>query len=217
MPAALACVSATRSPFTPSPPPRASSSFSTPTRPATSSPPPPSSPAPSSTPPPSPPAASAPASPPPRRLSPALYLFPATPATDLSALRPSHLPPGLLLIAFDATWNHAREMLKASEPFLSSFATRVSLPVDESLAGGTIFDSDLILRKEPYAGCVTTMEAVARALRVLEPNGLQVEDRLIGILREMVRLQARFLKPVKSRPKLLKKKLEGKQKSEVSE
>ncbi|XP_020212582.1 DTW domain-containing protein 2 isoform X2 [Cajanus cajan] len=149
---------------------------------------------------------------------PALYLFPAAPATHISALRPSELPPGLLLIAFDATWSHAREMVKASEGFLSTFATRVSLAVDESVSGGTIYDSDLILRKEPYAGCVSTMEAVARALRVLEPNGLHVEERLIGILREMVRLQAGFLKPVKPRPKLLKhkKKVEGKEKTEGS-
>ena len=42
------------------------------------------------------------------------------------------------------------------------------------------------------------MEVVAMALRVLEPNGVEVESRLIGILREMVRLQAGFLKP---RPK----------------
>lgn len=96
-------------------------------------------------------------------------------------------------------------MVRASEDFLSSFATRVCLGVDESVDGGTIYDSDLILRKEPFAGCVSTMESVARALRVLEPNGLQIEERLIGILREMVRLQAGFLKPVKPRPKLLKK------------
>ena len=49
------------------------------------------------------------------------------------------------------------------------------------------------------------MEVVAMALRVLEPNGVEVESRLIGILREMVRLQAGFLKPMKPRPKLLKK------------
>jgi hypothetical protein len=46
------------------------------------------------------------------------------------------------------------------------------------------------------------MEAVARALRVLEPNGVEIEASLIWILREMVRWQAGFLKPVNSRPKL---------------
>ena len=31
------------------------------------------------------------------------------------------------------------------------------------------------------------MEAVAMAFSVLDPNGVEVESRLIGILREMVR------------------------------
>jgi hypothetical protein len=62
------------------------------------------------------------------------------------------------------------------------------------------------------------MEAVARALRVLEPNGVEIEASLIWILREMVRWQAGFLKPVKSRPKLLKKKkLKEVENSESSE
>ncbi|KOM38768.1 hypothetical protein LR48_Vigan03g215000 [Vigna angularis] len=152
------------------------------------------------------------------RSPPALYLFPSsasstTPALHISAVRPSA---DLVLIAFDATWQHAREMVRASENFLSEFATRVCLDVDESIGGGSIYDSELILRKEPFAGCVSTMEAVARALRVLEPNGPEIEEKLVGVLREMVRLQAGFLKPVKPRPKLLKKKAEGKEKKEGS-
>jgi hypothetical protein len=67
---------------------------------------------------------------------------------------------------------------------------------------GFVYDSELILRKEPFGGYVSTMEAVARALRVLEPNGVEIEASLIWILREMVRWQAGFLKPVNSRPKL---------------
>ncbi|KAK7396241.1 hypothetical protein VNO78_17105 [Psophocarpus tetragonolobus] len=149
------------------------------------------------------------------RSPPALFLFPsAAPALHLSALPPAR--PGLLLIAFDATWQHAREMVRASHDFLSHFATRVSLSVDETLHGGSIYDSELILRKEPFAGCVSTLEAVARALRVLEPNGLQIEDSLLRVLREMVRLQAGFLKPVKPRPNLLKKPALLKQNTEPS-
>ncbi|XP_004493492.1 tRNA-uridine aminocarboxypropyltransferase A [Cicer arietinum] len=146
---------------------------------------------------------------------PAVYLFPSTTsslAVDISDPKLSELirsgeNGGLVLIAFDATWKHAREMVKASEKFLSKFAIRVCLGMeDEKVSGGSIYDSELILRKEPFGGCVSTMEAVARALRVLEPNGLEIEGKLIGILREMVRLQAGFLKPMKPRPKLLKKK-----------
>jgi hypothetical protein len=59
---------------------------------------------------------------------------------------------------------------------------------------------------------------VARALRVLEPNGVEIEASLIRILREMVRLEAGFLKPVKARPKVLKKKkLKEVENSESSE
>lgn len=103
-------------------------------------------------------------------------------------------------------------MVSASEEFLSKFAKRVCLDFDEKVSGGSIYDSELILRKEPFGGCVSTMEAVARALRVIEPNGLEIETKLIGVLREMVRLQASYLKPMKPRPKLLKKSKEQKKK-----
>lgn len=94
--------------------------------------------------------------------------------------------------------------MKASMGVLETVgARRVCLDVDESLSGGTIFDDELVLRKEPFKGCVSTLEAVARCLRVIEAeNGMEIESVLIGILREMVRLQASFLKPVNPRPKL---------------
>ncbi|KAE9621678.1 hypothetical protein Lal_00033106 [Lupinus albus] len=143
----------------------------------------------------------------------AVYLFPpspSSPAVNISDVNLTELTENgereLVLIAFDGTWKHAREMVKASEEILSDFAIRVCLGiVDENVSGGSIYDSELILRKEPFSGCVSTMEAVARALSVLEPNGFEIETKLIGILREMVRLQAGFLKPAKPRPKLLKK------------
>ncbi|WRX22935.1 DTW - like 2 [Theobroma cacao] len=144
---------------------------------------------------------------------PAIYLFPpspSTPAVTLSQLKSTNLlnyqTTPLLLIVFDATWKHAKEMVGASEGVLKGFAVRVCLDgVDESVVGGSIYDSELILRKEPFGGCVTTLEAVARCLGVIEPNGNEVQGVLIGILREMVRLQAGFLKPVKPRTKMLKK------------
>ncbi|KAL3755286.1 hypothetical protein ACJRO7_002351 [Eucalyptus globulus] len=164
------------------------------------------------------------------RSPPSIYLFPpssssssstTSPCLTLSQLRASDLlrraePEGLVVIAFDATWKHAREMVSASEEYLSRFAVRVCLDFDydESVDGGSIYDSELLLRKEPYGGCVSTMEAVARVLRAVEANGEEVERRLIGVLKEMVRLQASFLKPVKPRNKLLKK---GKQSAATEE
>ncbi|KAL7582661.1 uncharacterized protein LOC111879489 isoform X1 [Lactuca sativa] len=109
-----------------------------------------------------------------------------------------------VLIAFDGTWKHAKEMVCSSFPFLSKFATQVCLNYDVNVDGGTIYNSELILRKEPFGGCMSTMEAVARCLRVLEPNGVDIESKLISVLRTMVSFQASFLKPLKPRPKLLK-------------
>ncbi|KAK4404862.1 hypothetical protein Sango_0854800 [Sesamum angolense] len=140
----------------------------------------------------------------------ALYLFPgpnALPFAEVNRFCSSHDGVGvddLVLIVFDGTWKHAKEMVLASLPFLSKFAIQVCLDFDAGVDGGTIFDSDLILRKEPFAGCMSTMEAVARCLRVLEPNGIDIETRIIEVLKAMVSFQACFLKPMKPRPKLMK-------------
>ncbi|KAG7033522.1 DTW domain-containing protein 2, partial [Cucurbita argyrosperma subsp. argyrosperma] len=151
----------------------------------------------------------------------AVYLFPPTPhssppinISELDLTSSSSPDSNLVLIAFDGTWKHAKEMVRSSEEFLSRFARRICLDFDESVDGGSIFDSELILRKEPHGGCVSTMEAVARCLRVMEADGAEIELRLIGVLREMVRLQAGFLKPMNPRPKLLKTKKKTKNKSE---
>ena len=95
--------------------------------------------------------------------------------------------------------------MDASAEYLSTFAIRACLDCDFGETGGNIFDSELILRTEPFLGCVSTMEAAARALRSLEPNGPEIETRLLNVLRDMVRFQASHLKPMKPRPKLLKK------------
>ncbi|KAK6125208.1 hypothetical protein DH2020_041052 [Rehmannia glutinosa] len=140
----------------------------------------------------------------------ALYLFPgpkALPFVEVSRAYSSHDNVDnndLVLIVFDGTWKHAKEMVLASLSFLSKFAIQVCLAFDDGVDGGTIFDSELILRKEPFAGCMSTMEAVARCLRVLERNGIDIESRIIKVLRAMVSFQTCFLKPLKPRPKLMK-------------
>ncbi|KAJ4977798.1 hypothetical protein NE237_008578 [Protea cynaroides] len=151
----------------------------------------------------------------------AIFLFPGTdssPAIELnqwvsSSSSSEDSLSDLVLIVFDGTWKHAKEMMAASLPFLSKFASKVCLDHDVSVEGETIFDSDLILRKEPFRGCMSTMEAVARSLRVLEPNGVEIEQRLISVLRAMVRFQASYLKPLKPRPKLSKKRKEDEKKN----
>lgn len=166
--------------------------------------------------------AAAPPSPFPR----ALFLFPSIPphlpAARLadfaeSAQGKAARGKGLVLVVFDGTWSHAKEMVRASRGFLGGFAAQVSLGFDPSADGGSIFDDELVLRKEPFRGCVSTVEAVARALRLLEPDGAEVEDRLLGVLRTMVRLQAGYLKPMKPRPRLEKKGKEREREEEEEE
>lgn len=133
------------------------------------------------------------------------------PSVDISEWRSSsnsECIDGFVLIVFDGTWQHAKEMMYASLPFLSKFATCICFSCDYEVGGGSIYNSDLILKKEPYKGCMSTMEAVARVLRFLEPAGLEVEAKLVEVLKSMVRLQACYLKPTKPRPKLLKKGME---------
>lgn len=118
-----------------------------------------------------------------------------------------------MLIVFDGTWKHAGEMVRASLPFLSCFARRVSLAGgrDRAADGESMFESELAVRKEPSRGCLSTMEAVARALGLLEPRdggkGADVERVLLSVLRAMVGLQRAHLagKTVRPRTRLLKK------------
>ncbi|KAM3344123.1 tRNA-uridine aminocarboxypropyltransferase 2 [Capsicum galapagoense] len=146
----------------------------------------------------------------------AIYLFPGadpSPSQEISHWKSSKNiveTSNYVLIAFDGTWKHAREMMHASLSFLSKFAVQVHLDYDVGNDGGTIYNSDLILRKEPFSGCMSTMEAVAHCLRILEPNGIDRESSLIEVLRSMVKFQASFLKPMKPRPKLIKGGREGK-------
>ncbi|KAL8152578.1 hypothetical protein V2J09_010338 [Rumex salicifolius] len=149
----------------------------------------------------------------------AIFLFPGTdlmPSMEISQWRSSIsecITKGYVMIVFDGTWKHAKEMVMASLPFISKFATCVCFDYDVEVCGGSIYDSELLLRKEPFRGCMSTMEAVARALRVLEPDGPEIEGKLVGVLKAMVQLQASHLKPMNPRPKLFKtkkkEKLEG--------
>ncbi|KAG9447936.1 hypothetical protein H6P81_014064 [Aristolochia fimbriata] len=153
----------------------------------------------------------------------AIFLFPSIDPKSPSVLLEDFISsfrnePGtldLVLVVFDGTWRHAKEMVSASRDFLGNFAVQVSLGFDSAVEGGSIFDSELIVRKEPFGGCMSTIEAVARALRVIEQNGAEIEECLLGVLRAMVRFQAGYLKPMKPRPRLCKKGKERKGKIEA--
>ncbi|KAL5995250.1 hypothetical protein ACLOJK_025308 [Asimina triloba] len=150
----------------------------------------------------------------------ALFLFPGTqssPSVDLHQWAASHHDRSrpLVLIVFDGTWQHAKEMVSASLDFLSKFAIQVSLRYDVGFDGDSAFESELVLRKEPFLGCVSTVEAVARALRVLEVDGAEIEEQLLSAVRAVARFQACHFKPVKPRAKLSKKGKETRKKKEI--
>ncbi|CAN6303521.1 unnamed protein product [Urochloa humidicola] len=146
--------------------------------------------------------------------NPVLLLYPSPGAADLASWCRSMPPsarasPTLLLL--DGTWRQAKEMHAASLPFLSSLGViPVALPVDSDVDGDSMFESELVVKKEPHKGCISTMEAVARALRLLEPEGKgeEIEAAMLGVLRAMVAFQAEHLqnRTVKPRVKMRKKK-----------
>lgn len=85
-----------------------------------------------------------------------------------------HASPDTVLLVPDGTWSQARRMMIRDPALLH--ATRVRLPPGP--------DSIYLLRKAPHSGHLCTLEAVARALGVLE--GPEVERALLGLLRTMV-------------------------------
>ncbi|WVZ76772.1 hypothetical protein U9M48_034643 [Paspalum notatum var. saurae] len=148
--------------------------------------------------------------PPPSPSGPVLFLYPSSAAADLATWCRATPPaararPTLLLL--DGTWRQAKEMRAASGAFLASLGTvPVALPVD----GDSMFESELVVKKEPRKGCLSTMEAVARALRMLEPEGKgeEIEEVMVGVVRAMVAFQMEHVKhlTVAPRVKMRKKK-----------
>ncbi|KAF3974882.1 hypothetical protein CMV_001826 [Castanea mollissima] len=74
---------------------------------------------------------------------PAVYLFPPTPSSPAFTLPQSQPQPqddnddeNAVLIMFDATCKHAKEMVRASEEYLSRFASRICLEGYDKSVGG---------------------------------------------------------------------------------
>ena len=86
----------------------------------------------------------------------ARLLFPADDAQPLQAYTPGEQP--LLLVVPDGTWRKARKLLHLNPPL-------AALP-RVTLANGGV--SRYRLRKAPGPGALSTVEAIAQALQVLE-------------------------------------------------
>jgi len=117
--------------------------------------------------------------------SPVAVLFPGPDARDVATL-----PPGepLTLIVIDGTWSQARSLLRTN-PALAALPRVAFAPRKPS---------DYRIRRQPAELCVSTIEALAEVLSILEPPGLSFE-RLLDPFRAMVKQQEYFATEVHTR------------------
>lgn len=149
------------------------------------------------------------------RALPVLILFPgpdAVDAVDAGVGGPAAVAAGLpaggtrggcdeyVLIVVDGTWRHAKQLFTAVAPHLlppAGPAVRVGLPIGEGAAGAVAAGGrnvcaetgTITLFREPHPGCMTTAEAVARALIALEPEGCGAGDAILAGLHAVVDAQ----------------------------
>ncbi|MEI8079272.1 MAG: tRNA-uridine aminocarboxypropyltransferase, partial [bacterium] len=98
--------------------------------------------------------------------APAVYvLFPKPGARDLRELRGI---PGVKLVVIDGTWRQAKRLLRLN-PRLQALPAVAFTPSHPS---------EYRIRKQPAAHCVSTIEALAEALGLIEPAGFAAEKLL---------------------------------------
>ena len=100
-------------------------------------------------------------------------LFPGDDAKPLASLKKDEAPSQLIVL--DGTWSHARVLYRENS-WLQALP-KVSLEPEEP--------SRYRIRAEPKPTCVSTIESIVQALKILEPetpdleNPLQVFDQMI--------------------------------------
>lgn len=111
-----------------------------------------------------------------------------------------------VLVAIDGTWQHAREMFAAMKSRLldEANATRAQLSIQppgvEQQEGPM---SRHILWLEPYKECITTLEAIARALHVLEgEDGRSTFFWMMNFLQVLHRQQAKYDPGIEARSEI---------------
>lgn len=109
-------------------------------------------------------------------------LFPRRGALDVSEL-PADLP--VTLVVLDGTWSLARKLLRLN-PALAALPAVAFTPRRPS---------QYRIRRQPAAMCVSTIEALAEVLQVIEPENGPF-DRLLEPFRAMVDRQERFVNEV---------------------
>jgi DTW domain-containing protein YfiP len=119
-----------------------------------------------------------------------VLLYPGIQATNLSdhsqrpALNAQLHQRQLVVFLLDATWSGARKMLRLS-PSLQRLPRIMFTPAAPSR---------YIIKQQPQAGCLSTLEAVHELLTVLECNGFDrypQPEQLLGIFQRMQDFQIR--------------------------
>ncbi len=114
-------------------------------------------------------------------------LYPGENAHDLSAdgLRPDELGGRrLVVLLLDGTWSEARKMLRLS-PSLQQLLRIMFTPAAPSR---------FVIKQQPQAGCLSTLEATHEVLIALERGGLDrypLPDQLLGLFQRMQDFQIR--------------------------
>jgi len=106
-----------------------------------------------------------------------LVLFPSPDAVPLDIVAAEDNGPRTLLV-LDGTWDYARNMYNGNRR-LFEHLRKVCLPMSDCVPV-----SEYGIRKQPRAGCVSTLEAVAYALALLEHNQAIVDVRVGGRIHE---------------------------------
>jgi hypothetical protein len=115
----------------------------------------------------------------------AALLYPGPDARDLATLEPEERPSALVVI--DATWGQARGLYRDLAPLQA--LPKVSFDATQP--------SRYRIRKQPRLECLSTVEAVVRALELLEPD-LAGLDRVLDAFAAMIDLQ---ISTAKARPR----------------
>lgn len=106
----------------------------------------------------------------------AAVLYPHRDAVDLAELPPGERPSTLVVL--DGTWAHAKKLYRDNAWLASHRHVRLH-PAEPSRYR---------IRTEPQEDYVSTLEAIAGALRILEPDNARV-DRLVEAFDRMIDLQ----------------------------
>ncbi|GMH35782.1 hypothetical protein BSKO_03650 [Bryopsis sp. KO-2023] len=90
------------------------------------------------------------------------------------------------LIVIDGTWKEAKEIFKASSSWwLPPHGPGIRVEVSKHSSTRR----EGVLRMEPWEGCMSTVEAIAGALRLLESYGQRIHDALVTPFHKMVDIQ----------------------------